>query len=131
MKEDMKVNFDWKPDTRFYNISTQKCSDTILRVIWKNNAEYTRVFFNAYKTSTDYGACCLITPYLDFENPKLVGVNPQFYTGQDYLDIPKGLTRNGIKNGLNIMLDVENYDYSYFERGAKGFRVAIGNYDQF
>ena len=49
------------------------------------------------------------------------------YTGEDYHSIPKGSTRNGIKNGLKIILDVENYDYAYFPRGAKGFRAVVGD----
>ena len=38
-----------------------------------------------------------------------------------------GITRNGIKNGLKLILDVENYDYAYFPRGAKGFRAVVGD----
>ena len=37
----------------------------------------------------------------------------------------KGNTRNGIKNGLEIWIDVENYEYAYFTRGSTGFRIAI------
>ena len=49
------------------------------------------------------------------------------YTGAEYHAIPKGITRNGIKNGLKVILDVENYDYAYFPRGAKGFRAVVGD----
>ena len=30
-----------------------------------------------------------------------------------------------LQNGLKLVLDVESYDYAYFPRGAKGFRVAL------
>ena len=72
----------------------------------------------------DYGACCLITPYLDFVNNKTRNISPSLYTGQDFKDIPKG-AKNGIKNGLKVILDVESFDYAYFPRGAKGFKVAM------
>ena len=127
MLEQMKVKYDWNEYTRFYNISSQNCSDMIIRVIWKSNENYTETFFDAFKSSTDYGACCLITPYLDLENPTTKAQKSSDYTGEQYRSIPKGLTRNGIQNGLKVMVDVENYDYAFFERGAKGFRVAIAD----
>ncbi len=40
--------------------------------------------------------------------------------------IPKG-AKNGLQNGLKLVLDVESFDYAYFIRGAKGFRVAIAS----
>ena len=36
-------------------------------------------------------------------------------------------TKNGLQNGLKLVLDVENFDYAYYPRGAKGFRVALTN----
>ena len=103
-------------------------SDMILEADWKSDSP--KYFFPAYKSATDYGACCLITPYLDFElsnDSKTISDGGYSYTGADYHAIPKGLTRNGIQNGLKIILDVENYDYAYFPRGAKGFRAVVGD----
>ena len=100
----------------------------ILQAEWKSGTP--EAFFPAFKSATDYGACCLLTPYLDFELPddkKKLTAEGYSYTGADYHSIPKGLTRNGIQNGLKIILDVENYDYAYFPRGAKGFRAVVGD----
>ena len=100
----------------------------ILEADWKSDSP--KYFFPSYKSATDYGACCLITPYLDFElsnDSKTVADGSYVYTGADYHAIPKGLTRNGIQNGLKSILDVENYDYAYFPRGAKGFRAVVGD----
>ncbi len=77
-------------------------------------------------STTDYGTCCLIVPYLDFENPKTVNVPPSQYTGLDYRTVPRG-AKNGIQNGLKLMLDVEGYDYAYSTRGAKGLRIVLGD----
>ena len=96
----------------------------ILQAIWKSKEPY--YFYNAFKSTTDYGACCLITPYLDFELHKTkeqeVG-----YTGADYHSIPKGITCNGIQNGLKVILDVESYDYAYFPSGSNGFLAVVGD----
>ena len=100
----------------------------ILEADWKSDSP--KYFFPAFKSATDYGACCLITPYLDFtlsNDSKTISDGGYSYTGADYHAIPKGLTRNGIQNGLKIILDVENYDYAYFPRGAKGFRAVVGD----
>ena len=41
----------------------------ILKAEWKS--QFKANFYDAYKTATDYGACCLITPYLDFQKSSL------------------------------------------------------------
>ena len=121
----MGEKYGWTKAKPFWEISSQNCSDMVLEATWKN--KYVSRFYDAYKSSTDYGACCLITPYLDFENPATKDVHPSNYTGYDFINIPRGTTRNGIKNGLKVILDVENYDYAFFERGAKGFRAVVGD----
>jgi hypothetical protein len=76
---------------------------------------------------TDYGACCLIVPYLNLINPDTRNLDPATeINGSLYHTIPDG-AKNGLQNGLKIVLDVENFDYAYFPRGAKGFRVALTN----
>ena len=100
----------------------------ILQAEWKSQRPQT--FYPAFKSTTDYGACCLITPFLDFEINKTNKLTKEgySYTGSDYHSIPKGLgTRNGIQNGLKIILDVENFDYAYYPRGAQGIRAVVGD----
>ena len=123
MTKKMKNIYNWNSYTRFLDVSSQNCSDMILGARWKSN--FNTTFYDAFKTSTDYGACCLITPYLDLENPKTRHISARNYKGKHYHSIPKGLTRNGIQNGLTVMIDVESYDYGFFERGSEGLRVAI------
>jgi hypothetical protein len=35
--------------------------------------------------------------------------------------------KNGLQNGLKLVLDVENFDYAYYPRGAKGFIIVLTN----
>jgi hypothetical protein len=109
--------YGWNDHTPFYKLASQNCSDMLILTEWKSKGAYK--FYDAWQTATDYGACCLITPYLDFENPETRNRPASTYTGADYNSIPTGNTRNGIKNGLEIMLDVESYDYAYFPRYLK------------
>jgi hypothetical protein len=85
-----------------------------------------RKFFDAYSVVTDYGACCLIVPYLDFVNPKTKDLNPKQYSSEDFHSIPKGV-KNGLKYGLKILLDLESFNYAYFPRESQGFLVALSD----
>ena len=116
--------YGWNESKQFQVLASQNCSDMLILTDWMSQPPYK--FYAAYQTATDYGACCLITPYLDFVNNKTKDLPPSSYTGMDYHNIPKG-ARNGIKNGLKLMIDVESYDYAYFPRGAKGFRVVLAD----
>ena len=81
--------YGWRRQKRFYNISSQNCTDMILSVQWKSNASYTKSFYPAFKSSSDYGACCLLTPYLDFEDEETKDLNPNNWPDDAYFKIPK------------------------------------------
>ena len=109
----------------FWHVASQNCSDMMLRVSWKYNDNYTKEFFPAQNYPTDYGACCVISPFMDFENEeneKGHHHSPGKHDGMDYHLIPKGKTHNGIRNGLQVTLDLESFDYAYISRSAEGFR---------
>ena len=36
-------------------------------------------------------------------------------------------TKNGQKNGLELLLDVESFEYSYYPRGGRGFIVGLSD----
>ena len=91
----------------------------ILKAKWKG--KYTVNFLQATKTITDYGFCCLITPYLNFELNK----TGDLIIGTDYHSIPKG-TRYGRRNGLLFMIDVESFEYAFI-RNAVGFQAIIAD----
>jgi hypothetical protein len=88
--------------------------------------QYYRKFFDAYSVLTDYGACCLIVPYLDFVNPRTKNIDPDEYSAEDFLSIPRG-AKNGLTYGLKILLDLESFDYAYFPRESQGFLVALSD----
>ena len=67
-----------------------------------------------------------MVPYLDFVNNATIEMDPSEYTGDDFHSIPYG-ARFSVKRGVKIILDVESFDYAYFERGARGFKVALSD----
>ena len=97
---------------------TSNCSE------WASDTSHK--FYNAFQAVTDYGSCCMIVPFLNLINPQTKNQDPNNLDDVWYHKIPKG-AKNGLQNGLKVVLDVESFDYAYFVRGAKGFRVAIAD----
>ena len=36
-------------------------------------------------------------------------------------------TKNGQKNGLELLVDVESFEYSYYPRGGRGFIIGLSD----
>ena len=49
-----------------------------------------RRFYDAYLGLTDYGACCVMVPYLDFVNNATRDRDPADKSGEDFHSIPYG-----------------------------------------
>ena len=65
-------------------LSSHNSDDILLSYTWKTNFEYN--FFKSYFTLTDYGACSIIYPYLDFENPGTKNLTTRQYDGVTLYD---------------------------------------------
>jgi hypothetical protein len=83
-----------------------------------------RTFFPAYYSVTDYGSCCIITPYLNFVYPETKNIEPALYSGEHWHAQKKG-SQNGENGGLKILLDAESFDFSYSAKDSLGFRIAF------
>ena len=87
--DSMTEIYNWTRAERFYSKSSQNCTDMILYVQWKSNPTFTRSFYPALKTSTDYGACCVLNPYLDFEYEETRSTVPDNWASDVNHRIPK------------------------------------------
>ena len=81
-------------------------------------------FYNGGMGTVDYGACCFVTPFLNFVNPKTVKLRNNEYSMDDWLNIPKG-AKNGESGGLSFLLDIEQFDYLFTGRESAGVKVAF------
>jgi hypothetical protein len=117
-----KVN--WNKNTSFLRMGSQNSSDALISVKWQQKP--IKTFFEAYKSNTDYGACSLIYPNLDFDNPETKDMSDRQYAPKYLVDIDYGV-RNGIENGLSILVDSESFDYAYYFATSKGFMIAIAD----
>ena len=48
------------------------------------------------------------------------------FTANDFLSIEPH-AKNGMENGLRLLVDVESFEYSYFPRGSEGFNIALAD----
>jgi len=79
-----------------------------------------KTFYSAWKSVTDYGPCCLITPYLNFVNPETKNITPGDYKSEHLHSLPRG-SQNGQIGGLKFLLDVESFDFSFSGKESLGF----------
>ena len=99
-------------------------SNILLLYLAHPSSKNVRTFFPAYYGVTDYGRCCIITPYLNFVNPDTKNLSPAQYTGEHWHEDKKG-SRNGENGGLKVLLDAESFDFSYSGKDSLGFRIAF------
>ena len=64
--------------------------------------------------------------FLDFDNNATKDATDRQYNGTLLHNIKYGV-RNGIKNGVELILDAEVFDYGYFLRHSSGFMVALSD----
>ena len=69
----------WNGTIPVLEMSSHKSDDLLLLVDWKGKFENN--FFRSAFTITDYGACSVVYPYLDFENPKTQNLTKRNYDG--------------------------------------------------
>ncbi len=76
------------------------------------------------KSTPDYGACCLITPFLDFGDGKIP--DPYNITGYQWHSVPRGV-QNGPMGGIKFVLDAETFAFAPMGHESVGFRIAIAD----
>ena len=111
----------------FFKQSSQSCENLLMSVnfrgkhySWKN---YTRYYGNEFDYPTDFGFCCFFVPHLFFE--------PLNTTNASYGELFLGLNataRNGEKNGLDIVLNAEQFNYAGLFQNSAGFKIALHNH---
>ena len=112
--------------------SRQSCKDLFISIkfrgqfmTWKDmptNKSFEEDFKSAgpHYYPTDFGACCLFVPHLDFQAVK---------GNQTYDEIYSELiadAENGESNGLQLLLDAEHFNYGHIKSSdSVGFKIAL------
>merc|ERR1719278_806272 len=115
--------------------TAQDCSDLMIHTKWNRVDRYS---YSSHVTFTDFGYCCRIYPKLELEEPMLAPANdsdwvlPQ-YSGKKFwpeYERRRG-SKNGIENGLMLLMDVETFENAHYPRKADGLIVALsGNLER-
>ena len=110
----------------FLDSSMQSCKNLFLSISFQGKKLTWNQFQGGettgpYTYPTDFGSCCLLVPHLhlrpfsDFEN-----MTPyEMYHGL------KAVTLNGEDNGLDLVIDSEQFNYAYHQSNAAGFKVSL------
>ena len=123
----MKHHFNWTSSGWIHDVTAQNCSDMNVFIQWKGIHE--KMFVQTFPGKTDWGVCCVLVPYLEFENAK---TSDGKYFDENVLWSNKllGHARNGISKGIWMFLDLEAYEYAdYVRAGSTGLRICIGHAD--
>ena len=115
-------------DFTFNEWSRQKCKDLFMSMnfrgkllTWKDLPQDWQLEedHGPYVYSTDFGACCFLAPHLNFE--------PTDWN-KSFAEIYQGLEAdalNGRSNGLDLVLDAEQFNYAFYESNAAGFKISL------
>lgn len=123
----------------------QDCKDMFLLSKWNQTKTYDYAIERDF--GTDYGICCWYTPQLNFtqidlhthENhlhepdwghwfmnvPKVFRNKSQQFKWIEYTFLIFQGSKTGKDNGFTMLFDIESFDYSYFNEGSEGLKLAL------
>ena len=131
--DEVRERIDMDSGWTFLKRSRQLCNDMILsasfrdmlltwkEMPWMQNPDWENQGWHIGPMyyPTDYGACCHLAPHLDLkpnnENKSLV----QLYKELDADAL------NGVDNGLELMLDAEQFNYADYKKEGAGFLIGL------
>ena len=111
----------------FSDWSRQKCKDLFIsmsfrgkQLTWKDLPDWWyESDLGPYQYPTDFGACCFLAPHLNLEP-----TNWNLTYTQMYHDLVADAL-NGETNGLDLVLDAEQFNYAYYQANAAGFKISL------
>ena len=100
--------------------ASHNCSQMMILTTWKRKS-YQFVNVKHMNEATDFGLCCRLYPQINFDDPDKDNKTDE----ELYLNKKPGV-KNGLVNGLSVILDVEAYEYSS-KKPSTGFMVALSD----
>ena len=92
--------------TSLQRMASHNCSQMMILTTWKKKT-YKFVSVQYMTGATDFGICCRLYPQIDFDD-----LEKDSKTDEEiYLNKKPGV-KNGLANGLSVLLDVEGFEYS-------------------
>ena len=123
IKETLGIGLGWS----FLERSMQLCTNMFISITFRGkNLTWNQVppkegYIGPMTYPTDFGTCCYLVPHLDlrpssdFENMTIKEL---------YHDL-KADTLNGETNGVDVIIDAEQFNYAYHHSNSAGFKIAM------
>jgi hypothetical protein len=112
----------------FIDLSRQKCKDMFIsmkfrgkQITWSDLPQDWWYEWNQgpYNYPTDFGACCFFAPHLNLDPTNHNITVEEMYHGLE------ADAKNGETNAFDVVLDVEQWNYAYYEANAPGFKISL------
>jgi len=111
--------------------TAQVCPDLLLHTKWNGEDKYS---YSSHVSYTDFGYCCRIFPTVELSEPRMV--RTQYNESGDWVLPPykekfwdlyklRRGSKNGIENGLMLLMDVESFENAQYPSKAEGLIVAL------
>jgi len=103
----------------------QECKDMFVLSKWNQTKTYDFAIERDF--GTDYGICCWYTPQINFTEIDIHTKENNLHEpdwGQWFMNVPKG-SKTGKDNGFTMLFDIESFDYSYYNEGSEGLKLAL------
>ena len=114
--------------TSFLERSSQSCNNLFTSVSFrKMNLTSNKIPDGSYVEliplgpghfSTDFGSCCSFVPHLNLKPFNMQSVEESYHG-------LKADALNGETNGLNFLLDAEQFNYAYYDSNSAGFKISL------
>ena len=115
-------------DFTFNEWSRQKCKDLFISIRFREKTLTWRDLpknwqlegdLGPFVYATDFGACCYLSPHLNLEPTDWNKTYAETYHNL------KADALNGDSNGLDLVLDAEQFNYAYYKANAAGFKISL------
>ena len=123
IKEELYIDKGW---WTFLDWSMQACRNLFISIKFRGmkltwNQLPPEETFGPPTYPTDFGSCCLLVPHLHLRPYSEI----ESMTFNEMWHDLKADTLNGETNGLDVVIDAEQFNYAYHQSNAAGFKISL------
>ena len=119
--ETLGIDVGWS----FLELSTQSCANLFISITFRGMKltwdKFVPGSIGPIKYPTDFGSCCYLVPHLDLRPySEIENMNVK----EMYFDLQADAL-NGETNGVDLVIDAEQFNYAYHHSNSAGFKIAM------
>ena len=123
IKETLDIGLGWS----FLEKSMQSCANLFISITFRgmnltwNQYPLEEGIIGPITYPTDFGSCCYLVPHLDLRPDS----EYENMTIKEMFHDLKADTLNGETNGVDVVIDAEQFNYAYHHGNSAGFKIAM------